>query len=310
MKTRKKILIVCLTSIMLGFQLTMMFAQETEKNSPPLSVKYEELTVPDFIKALDLSGKTCIIPLGILEKHGNQLPIGTDLLNIRNVAVKAAQREYVVVFPDYYFGQINEARHQPGVIAYSPELIWKLLEETCEELGRNGFTKIILVNGHGGNIWLNYFCMSQLHSPKNYVVYLYSPAQDNSQQNEEIKKLSKSENPNGHAGENETSAMLANRPELVHLDAVNEEAGKDLQRLNSLTDTYTAIWWYARFPNHYNSGAGVASAELGKLLVESDVEQLVKMIKVVKEDTKTLQLQNEFYKQSTEPLKTPQNIGN
>jgi len=282
-----------------------LFAQSTNTAIP---VKYEELTVPLFIRALDQSARTCLIPMGILEKHGNHLPIGTDLINIRSTAVKAAQMEYAVVFPEYYFGQINEARHQPGTIAYSSELIWKMLEETLDEISRNGFTKIILVNGHGGNIWLEYFCMSLLHERKNYAVYVYG-LPDESIYPETVKKLTKSTNPGGHGAEFETSSMMANRPELVRKDAIVEESGADLQRLKGL-DAYTGIWWYAQYPNHYNTGATPATAELGKAIVDAEAADLARVIKQVKNDNATLQLQEEFYNQSVNPLLTPQNIGN
>jgi len=282
---------------------TGLFAQNTGTGLP---VQYEELTVPLFTKALDQSNRTCIIPLGILEKHGNHLPLGTDLINIRATAVKAAGEEYAVVFPEYYFGQINEARHQPGTISYSPELIWKMMEETLDELSRNGFKKIILLNGHGGNVWLEYFCMSLLHQKKNYAVYVYG-LPDESIYPETVKKLTKSDNPGGHGAEFETSSMLANRPDLVHKEAIVEESGADLQRLKNL-DAYTGIWWYAQYPNHYNTGATAATAELGKAIVDAEAADLVKFIKRVKQDTVTLQLQEEFYKQSENPLLTPQNI--
>jgi creatinine amidohydrolase len=271
-----------------------------------LPVKYEELTVPLFMQAIEKSAKTCIIPLGILEKHGNHLPLGTDLINIRATALQAAQQEYAVVFPEYYFGQINEARHQPGTIAYSHELIWKMMEETLDELARNGFTKIILVNGHGGNIWLEYFCMSLLHQKKNYAVYVYG-LPDESIYPETVKKLTKSDNPGGHGAEFETASMMTNRPQLVHKEAMVEESGADLQRLKGL-DAYTGIWWYAQYPNHYNTGATVATAELGKAILDAEAADLARVIKQVKNDVTTLQLQEEFYKQSEEPLKTPQLI--
>src|SRR2546425_1585933 len=47
-----------------------------------LSVRWEELTADDFRRAIDLSKGTCILPIGILEKHGPHLPLGTDLLNV------------------------------------------------------------------------------------------------------------------------------------------------------------------------------------------------------------------------------------
>ena len=289
--------------LLLAMTYAGLFAQVVLSSLP---VKYEELTVPLFARALDQSGKTCIIPLGILEKHGNHLPLGTDLINIRATAVKAAGEEYAVIFPEYYFGQINEARHQPGTVAYSPELIWKMMEETLDELSRNGFNKIILLNGHGGNIWLEYFCMSLLHQKKNYAVYVYG-LPDESIYPEAVKKLTKSQNPGGHGAEFETAAVMANRPELVRKDAIVEENGADLRRLKDL-DAYTGIWWYAQYPNHYNTGATAATAELGKAVVDAEVADLVKFIKRVKQDKATLQLQEEFYKQSENPLLTPQNI--
>jgi creatinine amidohydrolase len=148
--------------------------------------------------------------------------------------------------------------------------------------------------------------MSLLHQRKNYAVYVYG-LPDESIYPDAVKKLTKSDNPGGHGAEFETSAMMANRPELVHKEAITEESGADLQRLQNL-DAYTGIWWYAQFPNHYNSGATVAGADLGKAIVDAEAADLVKFIKRVKQDRITLQLQQEFYKQSENPLLTPQNI--
>ena len=148
---------------------------QTGGPSPALSVQYEELTAPDFIQAVENSDAVCIIPIGILEKHGPHLPLGTDLFDAREIALRAAKKEYCVVFPEYYFGQIYEAKHQPGTIAYRPELTWSILTETCNELGRNGFKKIVLVNGHGGNThFLHYFCQAQLEDRKGYSVILFT----------------------------------------------------------------------------------------------------------------------------------------
>ena len=57
--------------------------------SQDLSTHFEELTAPDFIKAVEASQKTCIIPLGIMEKHGPHLPLGTDLFLAREISAKA-----------------------------------------------------------------------------------------------------------------------------------------------------------------------------------------------------------------------------
>ena len=55
------------------------------------------------------------------------------------------------MFPEYYVGQIFEARHHPGTVAYSSHLQLQMLQETVSEMARNGCKKIIIVNGHGGN---------------------------------------------------------------------------------------------------------------------------------------------------------------
>src|SRR5580700_9402296 len=100
----------------------------------PLPVKWEELTAADFVKAMQRSQGTCLLPFGILEKHGPQLPLGTDLINVRYVALHGAGQEYAVVYPEYYFGQIFEAKHEPGTIAYSARLQLELLQETTDEM--------------------------------------------------------------------------------------------------------------------------------------------------------------------------------
>src|SRR5215467_6992157 len=116
-----------------------------------LSTRWEELTAEDFRRGIEQSRGTCVLPFGILEKHGPHLPLGTDLLNVRYAALHAAEQEYAVVFPEYYFGQIFEAKHEPGTIAYSRGLQLQLLQETTDEMARNGCKKVIIVNGHGGN---------------------------------------------------------------------------------------------------------------------------------------------------------------
>ena len=44
------------------------------------------------------------------------MPIGSDLIRVREYALRATEKEYAVVFPDYFYGQINEAKHQPRCI--------------------------------------------------------------------------------------------------------------------------------------------------------------------------------------------------
>ena len=269
------------------------------------TVNWEEMTAPAFLRAIEQSGGTAIIPLGIVEKHGPHLPLGTDLINVREMVSRAAAQEYAVVVPPYYVGQIFEARHQPGTLAYSERLIWDLLQETVDEVARNGIKKIILVNGHGGNNnFLPFFCQAQLAQRKDYVVYLFQPATD-VEADPEIQKLLKTTR-DWHGGEVETSTMLAHRPELVDLAHAGDQSGDDQARLEGLKDAYTAIWWYARFPNHYSGDARPANRELGEKVLNAHAAQLAAMIRSVKADTKTLELQQRFFGEAENPTKTPQ----
>ncbi|MCE5250571.1 creatininase family protein [bacterium] len=280
-------------------------AQQSAGAAAKLPVRYEELTAPDFIKAVEKSGMTCIIPIGILEKHGPHLPLGTDLLDCREVSVRAAEKEYTIIYPQYYFGQIYEAKHQPGTIAYSPQLVWNMLQETCDELARNGIKKIILVNGHGGNnSFLPYFCQAQLASRKDYVVVWFRPA-DDPEVEKKVNALRKTTT-GGHADESETSTMLVHRPDLVHVDRGRDQSGEDLNRLGLIPYAYMGIWWYAKYPNHYAGDGSHADRAIGELLINSEVDQLVKLIRVLKTDDSILKLQNQFFDGSEQPLKTKQ----
>jgi creatinine amidohydrolase len=260
-----------------------------------LPARWDELTASDWPKAIERSAATCILPIGILEKHGPHAPIGSDLIHVREWAARATKKEYAVVFPDYFYGQIYEARHQPGTFALPPRLVLEMLESTCEEIGRNGFKKIVIVNGHGGNPnLLRYFIQSQLGQRHDYVVYFFDPAPDPAV-DEQVKKLRKSD-PAGdqHAGERETSTLLYLRPDLVQMDRATTESGANQKRL-MLPDLYTAIWWYASYPNHYAGEGGQATAELGRVLTEARIDALVRALKAVKADQAAPALQKEFF---------------
>jgi creatinine amidohydrolase len=264
-----------------------------------LSVHWEELTAEDFAKGIQKSGGTCVLPFGILEKHGPHLPLGTDLLDVRYAALHAAEQDYAVVFPEYYFGQIFEAKHQPGTVAYSSRIQLDLLQETTDEMARNGCKKIVIVNGHGGNEHLlPFFAQSQLDRPHEYVVYIFD------RRTPESGGPKKKTSIDMHAGESETSKMMIARPDTVHIDRAASESGADQHRQNLPEDVYTGIWWYARFPNHYSGEGAPATKELGKFQMDWWIDAVVKAIRAAKADDVSLKLQNEFYEKSKHPLDT------
>jgi creatinine amidohydrolase len=271
-----------------------LFAQQ-------LSVKWEELTAADFVKAIEQARNTCVLPFGIIEKHGPHLPLGTDLINARYAALHGSEQEYAIVFPEYYFGQIFEARQEPGTVAYSQGLQLALLQETTDEMARNGCKKILIVNGHGGNqALLQYFAQSQLAKRHDYVVYValspkYPPGRPPVHSIVDM-----------HAGETETSNTLVSRPDLVHLDRAEQESGEDRKRLDLPDGIYTGIWWYARFPDHYAGNGAAATKELGEFDMKAWSDYIATALRAIKSDETTLRLQNEFFNKTEHPLQTPQ----
>ncbi len=205
-RTRSTILAVLLAFFLSLTSITSPLAH-AQAVAPKLSVHWEELTAADFREGIHRSQGTCLLPFGILEKHGPHLPLGTDLLDVRYAALHAAEKEFAVVFPEYYFGQIAEARHEPGTVAYSRDLQLALLQETTDEMARNGCKKVIIVNGHGGNeSLLPFFAQSQLDKPHDYVVYVFD------KRSPESGGPPKKTTNDMHAGESETSKMMVPVP--------------------------------------------------------------------------------------------------
>lgn len=266
-----------------------VFAQE-------IPHRWDELTASDWPKAMEKSNRTIILPIGILEKHGPHAPIGSDLIRARQWADRAAEKEYAVVFPDYFYGQVNEAKHIQGTFSLPSDLTMKLLESTCKEIARNGFNKILIVNTHGGNpSMLRYFIQNQMESQRDYAVYLYDPGSD-PEYEKKLSEIRKSDAAGDmHAGERETSELLYLRPELVQLDRATDESGVDQKRMKEIPNTYRGIWWYASFPHHYAGRGETGTKEVGKLVTDHAVNSIIEALKAIKEDTTTLELQKKYF---------------
>ncbi len=272
-----------------------------QPRSVGLPVCWEELTASDFPAAVRKARGVCLLPIGVIEKHGPHLPLGTDVMAARAVAIGAAELEYAVVFPHYYFGQIFEARHEPGCIAIRADLLSALLENICDEIARNGFDKILIVNGHGGNNhWLSFFCQMQLAEPREYTVYVTFNRMD--PETTKMVSARRKTNFGGHADELESSWTMAQRPDLVKLERAADENGRPRGNLKHLTGVETGIWWYADFPQHYAGDARAANEELGKMALAGMAKGLAGVVRSVKKDTAARKLQDEFHAQALSPL--------
>jgi creatinine amidohydrolase len=220
----------------------------------------------------------------------------------RELCRRAAELEPAVIFPDFFFTQILEARHVPGTIGIDPELIIRLLENTCAEIARNGLKKIIIVNTHGGNDHLiHYFAQIQLASRRDYVVYIPQPAY----LAEEPETAAQWDTViDDHAGERETSMLLAVRPELVRSENLpTNQEGMPLGRLKPLRDQdiHLGIWWYADHPTHYCGDGQPATAQKGETWFADRARALSRSIRTIKDDTEAKRLQDEFFDRIKHP---------
>src|SRR5512136_1164827 len=259
-------------------------------------MRCEELTSDQFPPAVAAAQGVCLLPTSCIERHAHHLPLGTDKYIGHELCRRAAELEPVIVYPDFIYTQILEARHKPGCIGIQPDLTIRLLENVCSEIARNCLQKIVIVNSHGGNDHLiHYFAQIQLASPRDYVVYVAEPAHVS----EEPATASQWETTvDGHAGERETSMILAIRPELVRKEAMPTDGeGMPLERLKPLRDlgTDVGIWWYADHPTHYCGDGRPATAEKGERWLADRAQALAKIIRAIKDDTETKRLQDEFF---------------
>jgi creatinine amidohydrolase len=258
---------------------------------------WSDLTGDQFSQAVNDAQRVCLLPLSCIERHGHHLPLGTDMLIGRELCRRAAVLEPALIFPDFIFTQILEAQHVAGTIAIQPELITALLENVCREIARNGLDKIVIVNAHGGNDhWIHYFAQTQLAMPRPYVVYVPTRLLD--AQEQAALDAQWESKVDGHAGEQESSAILAIRPALVDRHALRtDDEGMPLERLKGLRDlgVGTGIWWYADHPTHYRGDANPATAEKGERMLDAYARALANVIRAIKQDGETRRLQDEFF---------------
>jgi creatinine amidohydrolase len=256
-------------------------------------MQWEQLTSDDFSSAVRETG-VCIIAMGVVERHGTHLPLGTDYLSGHAVACLAAEKEPAIVFPPFYFGQIYEARCFAGTITLKPSLLIELVQSVLDEIGRNGFKKIILYNAHGGNdFFLPFLAQCSLWEQKDYSIYLFTGELSVERQREWDSILESEEH--GHACECESSVLMASYPELVDLSKISPEPGTALHRLSHLSSHFSAIWWYADYPQHYAGDARTASIEKGLRLRQIKVDALAEYIQAVKADSVVPSLEDEFF---------------
>ena len=96
-----------------------------------------------------------VLPIGATEQHGPHLPTGTDLFSVealsREAAVRASEKIPVIVTPTLPFGSSHHHFVFGATLSLSTETYYRVLCDLVESLIKDGFKKIFVVNGHGGN---------------------------------------------------------------------------------------------------------------------------------------------------------------
>ena len=155
------------------------------------------------------AGALCVLPVGSLEQHGEHLPVGTDSLLVETVVLRAAGLTCcdVVVAPTVWTGLSAHHVRLGVTVTLEPELLLKLGSSIVGCL-RSWFSQVVIVNGHGGNRgWLGALALIE-ECPVVSYWELVDPSLLSALFPVDLGSI-------GHAGQAETSAMLAVAPDLV-----------------------------------------------------------------------------------------------
>lgn len=276
---------------------------------------WENLREEEFLPMLEKTHRVCAMTVGCVEKHGQHLPLGTDTLKGSRILEMAAEREEVCIFPRHYFGDLQgcqrtkagEGTHY-GYIALSAELLLQLMRECCDEIGRNGFKKILLFSSHGGNrAFLQNFIRAVRAEKKDYeVFFFYNKLIGPREILAEIEKCGRNKFPqltdadiqvledyvaagkyDGHAGFAESAMLMGTYPELIKLDRCEVESGMSTHIADPLTELEIG-WggtWSVNQPNAYSGHAPIGlNQRIADAAVEISVERTVAVLKLLKDD--------------------------
>ncbi|HDD64286.1 MAG TPA: creatininase family protein [Thermoprotei archaeon] len=256
-------------------------------------MRWEELTSSDF-KMLDKDNLVAIIVVGSIEVHGPHLPLGTDTILTYAAVLKAAEVEDAVVLPPLYYCYVPENRNFEGTITISGDTFIKLLEEICDEVYRNGIKKILIVNGHGGNVRpLRLFLREMLRKGKRYQLYIVTDAW--SPFSKEISEVKESK-VIGHACEIETSLIMHVRPNLCKLNRVKGEAKLGVEKV--VEGVEAMVDWISYAIEGYVGNPLLASKDKGEKLFNAWVRGLVEIIRNIKSDKQYPKILEQYYRNS------------
>lgn len=211
---------------------------------------------------------TLILPIGTIEAHGPHAPLGTDLLIPKRIAdyIERQLSGRVWIAPEIAYGHCFHLQDFPGTIDVPNRIFADYVHAVVSSFAKWGLKNVVLLNGHGGNI-------TALHEVANRLVeeglhVLVSSYWLDYQ--EAIRAIAPGV---GHAGEDETSLVMAIDPKTVDLSLVGEQ-----HTINTPPRLRFPGVGKAMFPAAYSGDAKAASAEKGERLFELIVSRLVQDI--------------------------------
>lgn len=246
-----------------------------ERDKKPLELG--ELTWQEAEKAFQ-DKKIVILPLGSIEQHGLHLPMDTDLVLGEEMAKQVAERIGAVLLPPIPFGQVWSAREFPGVISLKPATLKAVVKDVCRSLARHKVKLIVIISGHRGNLSILKEAVRELYEDKisTRILFFSYPkieAMSKGITESEIWRSGTSGS-TWHAGEIETSLMLAVKPESCHM----ERAVAHFPQVPAWYD-YTAISWKKINKIGSFGNAKIATPEKGGQLLRKSVDYIVEIIK-------------------------------
>jgi creatinine amidohydrolase/Fe(II)-dependent formamide hydrolase-like protein len=184
----------------------------------PASRYLPYLTSPE-IKALPKDKAAVVLSVASVEQHGPHLPVITDSLVGQTLLGKALEQldpsVQVWVIPPLCYGKSNEHRPFPGTLTLSAQTLAAVVRDVALSVARAGFRRLVLLNSHGGNPPVLDYIARDLHEETGMQLFSIMISRMGLQD----AVTDPDEAAWGmHAGDSETSWVLALAPELVHMD--------------------------------------------------------------------------------------------
>lgn len=247
---------------------------------------FEEMTKDEVKKAAN-KNSILLLPVGAIEEHGPHLPVKTDTYLAEGICMEAAKKIKdqipILIAPSIWWGYVmQDSADYPGAVYVGVESFINGVTDVCESLLKNGFQRIIVVNGHGHNPGL-LNCVSRRIRDKYRISIVVIDHWNLAKK--EISAIRKSEiGGMMHACELETGLMLAIRPDLVDMSKAVKEISPVVTKYVS-TDMMvsTPVSWSRWDFGHPKSGVmgdpTVATRESGKQMLMYISNALVDFIK-------------------------------